>query len=98
MDLLLLVAKDGVITAVFLVGANSASKELCQLFSKIRKQSKFVQLCVFAFIMTDALQLDGNPCIPNSNFGPTNLDRPCLYQGNYLNKYLECRPIIQPEK
>ena len=98
MDLLLLVAKYGVITATFLVVASFASKELSLLFARIRKQSKFVQLCVFAFIMTDALQLDGNPCIPNSNFAPTNLDRPCLYQGDYLNKYLERRPIIQPEK
>ena len=52
MDLLLLVAKYGVITAAFLVVASSASKELSLLFASIRKQSKFVQLCVFAFIMT----------------------------------------------
>ena len=52
MDLLLLVAKYGVITAAFLVVASSASKELSLLFARIRKQSKFVQLCVFAFIMT----------------------------------------------
>ncbi|MBO7222822.1 MAG: hypothetical protein J6V70_01655, partial [Kiritimatiellae bacterium] len=52
MELLLLVAKYGVITAAFLVVASSASKELSILFARIRKQSKFVQLCVFAFIMT----------------------------------------------
>ena len=52
MELLLLVAKYGVITAAFLVVASSASKELSLLFARIRKQSKFVQLCVFAFIMT----------------------------------------------
>ena len=45
-----------------------------------------------------AIQLDGNPCIPNRIFAPTNLDRPCLYQGECLNKYLECRPTIQPEE
>ena len=52
MELLLLVAKYGVITAAFLVVASSASKELSLLFARIRKQSKFVQICVFAFIMT----------------------------------------------
>ena len=52
MELLLLVAKYGVITAAFLVVASSASKELSLLFARIRKQSKFVQLCVFVFIMT----------------------------------------------
>ncbi|MBO7223431.1 MAG: hypothetical protein J6V70_04795, partial [Kiritimatiellae bacterium] len=52
MELMLLVAKYGVITAAFLVVASSASKELSLLFARIRKQSKFVQLCVFAFIMT----------------------------------------------
>ena len=52
MDLLLLVAKFGVITAAFLVVASSASKELSLLFARIRKQSKFVQLCVFVFILT----------------------------------------------
>ncbi len=52
MELLLLVAKYGVITAAFLVVASSASKELSLLFARIRKQSKFVQLCVFVFILT----------------------------------------------
>ena len=45
-----------------------------------------------------AIQLDGNPCIPNKIFAPTNLDRPCLYQGSFLNKYLECRPTILPQE
>ena len=45
-----------------------------------------------------AIILDGNPCIPNDFLIPTNLDRPCLYQGSFLNKYLECRPTIQPEE
>ena len=42
----------------------------------------------------NALHLDGNP-------GDTELlngiSRPCLYQGDNLNKYIERRPIIHPE-
>ncbi|MBQ2281569.1 MAG: hypothetical protein II332_02220 [Kiritimatiellae bacterium] len=45
-----------------------------------------------------AIILDGNPCIPNDFLIPTNLDRPCLYQGSFLNKYLECRPTILPQE
>ena len=52
MELLLFVAKYSVIIAGLLVAASTASTELCQLLAKFRKQSKFVQLCVFAFIMT----------------------------------------------
>ena len=44
-----------------------------------------------------AISLDGNPGVYNYRYAPTNLDRPCLYQGSFLEKYLECRPIIQPE-
>ena len=47
---------------------------------------------VYPFIR--ALQLDGNPCLPNFVDAPTNLKRPCLYQGAYLKQYLECRPAI----
>ena len=36
-----------------------------------------------------ALQLDGNPCIPNFR---NDLGRPCLYQGTNLNNYLQVRP------
>ena len=45
-----------------------------------------------------AIQIDGNPCAPDIYFTPTNLDRPCLYQGEYLNKYLECRSIFQSKE
>jgi len=41
-----------------------------------------------------ALQLDGNPCLRNFSDAPTNLKRPMMYQGHYLNQYLECRPAI----
>lgn len=43
----------------------------------------------------DALQLDGNP---GEIDWVNEIQRPCIYQGDYLNKYLERRPIIQPEK
>ena len=46
---------------------------------------------VYPFIR--ALQLDGNPCWPNSTATPTTLRRPMLYQGDYLNQYIQCRPI-----
>ena len=41
-----------------------------------------------------ALHLDGNP----GDTGWFNgISRPCLYQGDYLEKYIERRPIIHPE-
>ena len=70
MELLLFVAKYGVITAAFLVVASSASKELSLLFARVRKQSKFVQLCVFAFIMT-AVVYGGSKPSTNSVFTST---------------------------
>jgi hypothetical protein len=41
-----------------------------------------------------AILLDGNPCSVNLM---NKISRPCLYQGSFLEKYIECRPIIQPE-
>ena len=42
----------------------------------------------------NALHLDGNP----GDTGWFNgISRPCLYQGNCLNQYIERRPIVQPE-
>ena len=43
-----------------------------------------------------ALQLDGNPCLPDTAM--TDLERPMIYQGGYLNQYFECRPPtpVQP--
>ncbi|MBR4125915.1 MAG: hypothetical protein IKR13_06895, partial [Victivallales bacterium] len=42
----------------------------------------------------NALHLDGNP----GDTGWLNgISRPCLYQGDFLDKYIERRPIIQPE-
>lgn len=41
----------------------------------------------------DALQLDGNP---GEIDWLNEIQRPCILQGNYLNKYIERRPIIQP--
>ena len=41
-----------------------------------------------------ALHLDGNP---GDTGWPNDISRPCLYQGDYLDKYIECRPIIHPE-
>ena len=41
-----------------------------------------------------ALHLDGNP----GDTGWFNgISRPCLYQGDNLDKYIERRPIIHPE-
>jgi hypothetical protein len=45
-----------------------------------------------------AILLDGNPFVIDSVDLPQQLKHPCLYQGNFLNKYLECRPTIQPEE
>lgn len=41
-----------------------------------------------------ALQLDGNPGIPDFM---NNISRPCLYEGSCLRNYLLCRPITPPE-
>ena len=41
-----------------------------------------------------ALHLDGNPGDTRWN---NDMARPCLYQGDYLDKYIERRPIIHPE-
>ncbi|MBO7223415.1 MAG: hypothetical protein J6V70_04710, partial [Kiritimatiellae bacterium] len=62
----------------------------------VRPSFKHRDYDVYPFLR--AIQLDGNPCAPNSNFKPTNLNRPCIYQGDNLNKYLQCRPTIQPEE
>ena len=51
-----------------------------------------VELDVDPFIW--AILIDGNPCEVNFM---NEISRPCLYQGSFLEKYLECRPIIQPE-
>ena len=46
-----------------------------------------------------ALQLDGNPVLPSNGLGlltetvPTNLSRPCLYQGGNTDTYISLRPI-----
>ncbi len=42
----------------------------------------------------NALHLDGNP---GDTTTMNNVSRPCLYQGNNLDKYIERRPIIHPE-
>ncbi len=54
---------------------------------------------VFAHVEQDvdpflhALLLDGNPCgITTFN----NITRPCLRQGEYIDKYIQCRPVVQP--
>ena len=41
-----------------------------------------------------AISLDGNPGVYNCRYAPTNITRPCIYQGPNLNKYLEKRPIL----
>ena len=51
-----------------------------------------VELDVDPFIW--AILIDGNPCSVNIM---NEISRPCLYQGSFLEKYIECRPIIQPE-
>jgi hypothetical protein len=41
-----------------------------------------------------ALQLDGNPVKPNSNWAPTDFNRPCLYKASYVNQYISKRPVL----
>ena len=41
-----------------------------------------------------ALQLDGNPCLPNSVDIPTDLNRPIMFQGPHLDAYLRFRPPL----
>ena len=41
-----------------------------------------------------AISLDGNPGVYNYRYAPTDITRPCIYQGPNLNKYLEKRPIL----
>lgn len=41
-----------------------------------------------------ALQLDGNPCLPNHVDVPTNLKRPMIFQGPHLEAYLLLRPPL----
>ena len=41
-----------------------------------------------------AMILDGNPCLYNNRYAPTNLNRPMLYQGAHLDDYLMLRPPI----
>ena len=41
-----------------------------------------------------SLVLDGNPVSPVSELVPTQLNRPCLYQGKSIETYLRLRPII----
>ncbi|MCL1919606.1 MAG: hypothetical protein FWG50_00785 [Kiritimatiellaeota bacterium] len=52
-----------------------------------------------------ALQLDGNPVRSVSAAiglgvvdAPTNLDRPCIYQGDYTDSYIERRPVLPTGK
>ena len=40
-----------------------------------------------------AVRLDGNP---GEKTPMNNITRPCLYEGEYIDKYIECRPIVQP--
>lgn len=49
-----------------------------------------VEADVMPFIW--AAQLDGNPCSGESP--PTNLTKPMLHEGSFLNKYLTVRPVI----
>ena len=41
-----------------------------------------------------ALQLDGNPCEPNSVDVPTDLKRPMMFQGPHLDMYMKVRPAL----
>ncbi len=47
-----------------------------------------------------AIQLDGNPVRPTNMTDwfteavPSRLNRPCLYEGKNLRKYIECRPTL----
>ncbi len=60
----------------------------------IRSNTNHREYDVYPFIRL--LQMDGNPGVPNVKSIPTNLNRPCIYQGLFINKYLERRPIILP--
>lgn len=47
-----------------------------------------------------ALQLDGNPAVPANmtDISPflflLNISRPAIYQGNNVQKYMQCRPSL----
>ena len=47
-----------------------------------------------------ALQLDGNPCIPDNGMSslveiiPRNISRPALFEGQNTRRYIELRPIL----
>lgn len=42
----------------------------------------------------ESLQLDGNPIKPNLVWKPTNLNRPCIYKGQYIDQYISKRPVL----
>ena len=41
-----------------------------------------------------AVSLDGNPGVYNKRLAPTNLSRPCIYQGPNIDSYLFLRPTL----
>ena len=53
---------------------------------------------VIPYVM--AIHLDGNPCRADNpigmftEFSPMRLDRPCIFQGSHLNRYLQLRPTL----
>ena len=53
---------------------------------------------MFVLPFIRALQLDGNPVHPNSTLIPTNLNRPCMYEGNHTQLYLTKRPTLPTGK
>jgi len=42
-----------------------------------------------------AVWLDGNP---GKRTTMNNITRPCLYEGDYIIKYIQCRPITPPKE
>ena len=42
-----------------------------------------------------AVWLDGNP---GKRTTMNNITRPCLYESNYIIKYIQCRPITPPKE
>ncbi|NLL84492.1 MAG: hypothetical protein GX230_09685 [Lentisphaerae bacterium] len=82
-------AQGNLITST--IAAGTADRERPILFWGIPNWTNHRNVDVRPFIR--ALQLDGNPVLPNSQNVPRNLNRPCIYQGTHADQYIQCRPI-----
>ncbi len=70
----------------------TADGELCWNDDRQSNEDRHYVNDVIPFLR--AISLDGNPGIYNDRYVPTNLTRPCLYQGQNLNDYISRRPTL----